>query len=117
MILMDARILRFALVTFVVLACASAQRPAQPGPWSRSKIPEGWVVHKTKSYQIQSLAGIEKAKRLGKHMEAMNLVYRRLFRPDKGGAKQDRKSVVEAKSVVLGGRRDIKKKNNSLANG
>lgn len=86
--MMDTHILRFALVTFVVLACASAQRPAQPGPWSRSKIPEGWVVHKTKHYQIQSLAGIEKAKRLGKHMEAMNLVYRRLFRPDKGGAKQ-----------------------------
>lgn len=88
MIVMDSRILRLALAAFVLLACATAQRRAQPGPWSKSKIPEGWVVHKTKNYEIQSQAGKEKAKRLGAHMEAMNLVYRNLFRPDKGGSKK-----------------------------
>lgn len=75
-----------AVTTLIV--CASAQRGPQPGPWSRSKIPDGWVVHKTKNYEIQSQCGEEKAERLGDHMEALNMVYRKLFRPFKGGTKQ-----------------------------
>lgn len=82
---MSTRCIPFLLAVVTVLACASAQ---QPGPWAKSKIPDGWVVHKTKNYEIQSQAGEEKAERLGRHMEALNLVYRKLFRPDKGGSKK-----------------------------
>jgi hypothetical protein len=63
--------------------------PIRPGPWqSAGKVPAGWVVHNTKNYQVQSECGLEKAKRLGEHMEIMNEVYRKMFRPDKVGAKQ-----------------------------
>ena len=61
----------------------------RPGPWQgAAKIPPGWIVHNTKNYQVQSECGIEKAKRLGEHMEVMNEVYRKMFKPDKAGAKQ-----------------------------
>ena len=76
------------LTTAVVLSAALAAQ-IRPGPWqTASKVPEGWVVHNTKNYHIQSQCGIEKAKRLGVHMEVMNAVYRRMFKPGKGGAKQ-----------------------------
>lgn len=84
---------RLLVAALLLLATAlPAQRnggPIRPGPWQTAgKVPEGWVVHNTKNYHIQSQAGLEKAKRLGEHMEVMNEVYRRMFRPDKGGAKQ-----------------------------
>lgn len=62
--------------------------PIRPGPWTAAKIPPGWIVHSTKNYQVQSQAGIEKAKRLGEHMEVMLEVYRKMFKTDKTGAKQ-----------------------------
>jgi len=61
----------------------TAQR-IKNGPWnSPSDIPEGWVVHESRYYHVQSQAGMEKAKRLGKHMDTMLKVYWKLFRPDK----------------------------------
>lgn len=69
----------------------SAQRRGgdiKPGPWTKAKVPDGWCLHRTRYYQIQSQCGMDKAKRLGKHMEVMQKVYRRLFRPDKDGAKR-----------------------------
>ncbi|MBL8750466.1 MAG: hypothetical protein JNK78_14985 [Planctomycetes bacterium] len=79
------------LCSLVLSVSVVAQRkggPIRPGPWqTASKVPQGWVVHNTKNYHVQSEAGIEKAKRLGEHMEIMNAVYRRMFPPDKGGAK------------------------------
>ncbi len=85
------RLLQSGLVCLLA-ATAPAQRnggAVKPGPWNNvSKIPDGWVVHETQNYQVQSQAGIEKAKRLGEHMEVMNAVYRTMFRPDKGGAKR-----------------------------
>lgn len=69
----------------------SAQRRGgniRSGPWTKAKTPDGWVLHRTRRYQIQSQCGQDKAERLGKHMEVMNKVYRKLFRPDKEGAKQ-----------------------------
>lgn len=90
----------FASVCLLCLALPS-QGKVPAGPWTKSKIPEGWVVHETKNYQIQSQAGIEKAIRLGEHMEVMNRVYRSMFRPDKSGSKlqvikllQDRKAYL-----------------------
>lgn len=84
-----------ALTLGIAVVLAVASLPGQrnggqirPGPWQTAgKIPNGWVVHNTKNYHVQCEAGIEKAKRLGDHMEVMNLVYRRLFPPDKVGAK------------------------------
>jgi hypothetical protein len=65
-----------------------ADRP-RPGPWpTASKVPAGWVVFNTKNYHVQSECGDEKAKRLGEHMEVMNVVYRKMFKPDKDGSKQ-----------------------------
>ncbi|MFT4512429.1 MAG: hypothetical protein ACI89X_000206 [Planctomycetota bacterium] len=69
----------------------SAQRRGgdiKPGPWTKSKIPDGWVVHRTRNYQIQSQCGSEKAQRLGKHMEEAHKAYRRKFRPGKDGTTQ-----------------------------
>ncbi|MCR9243575.1 MAG: DUF1570 domain-containing protein [bacterium] len=81
-------IAQLLLVSLTLATCVEAQRRVQPGPWAKSKIPPGWIVHKTKNYEIQSQAGKEKAVRLGKHMDAINMVYRKLFKPDKGGKKQ-----------------------------
>ena len=77
------------LLASVCLSCLAlpSQGKVPSGPWTPSKIPEGWVVHETKNYQIQSQAGMEKAKRLGEHMEVMNRVYRSMFKPDKSGSK------------------------------
>lgn len=77
--------------TLLLVSCLTAQvadRPT-PGPWpTASKVPPGWVIYNTKNYHVQSQCGPEKAKRLGDHMEIMNIVYRKMFKPDKGGSKQ-----------------------------
>lgn len=82
---------RSAILTVAALilgTAAFAQGEVRPGPWqSAGKIPPGWVVHNTRNYHVQSQAGPEKAKRLGDHMETMNAVYRRMFKPDKDGSK------------------------------
>ena len=75
----------------LLTANVSAQRRSgdiKAGPWTKAKTPDGWVLQRTRNYQIQSQCGEEKAKRLGKHMEVMNKVYRRMFRPGKDGAKR-----------------------------
>jgi hypothetical protein len=59
-------------------------RNIKKGPWKQGyKIPKGWVVYKTRYYEVQSQAGREKAIRLGKHMEVMLKVYVKRFRPTK----------------------------------
>ncbi len=77
---MNNPLLVTALGAFLVapaLAQANGLGPIKPGPWQTAgKIPAGWVVHNTKNYHVQSEAGLEKAKRLGDHMEVMNVVYR-----------------------------------------
>ncbi len=71
-----------------VLASAHAQdNKVRPGPWATGRVPDGWVVYNTEHYHVQSQCGIEKAKRLAAHMEAMNKTYRSLFKPEKGGDK------------------------------
>jgi hypothetical protein len=78
-----------SLIASLLLAPIPAQGEVRAGPWQTAgKVPPGWVVHNTKNYHVQSQCGIEKAKRLGDHMEVMNAVYRRMFKPDKDGAKQ-----------------------------
>lgn len=77
------------LALFLLAAPLAAQvADVRPGPWQTAgKVPAGWVVHNTKYYHIQSQCGLDKAKRLGAHMEVMQQVYRSMFKPDKGGAK------------------------------
>lgn len=55
------------------------------GKWSKNEIPRGWVVHETRHYQVQSQAGKDKAKRLGRHMEQMVKLYKKTFPPGKDG--------------------------------
>ena len=71
-----------------VLPFLPAQQRIPAGPWTPADVPDGWVVHRTRNYEVQSEAGEEKAIRLGEHMEVMNKVYRQLFRPDKAGLKR-----------------------------
>lgn len=82
---------RLVATTVLFLAAlssaASAQERLRPGPWTREKIPDGWVVFNSKNYHVQCECGLEKAKRLADHMEAMNKTYRAMFKPDKGGEK------------------------------
>jgi hypothetical protein len=98
---------RTLLVLSALLAAAPlvAQRgdgTIKAGPWNLAqKVPEGWVVHETKNYQVQSQAGIDKAKRLGEHMEVMNAVYRQMFRPDKGGAKRQAIKLLKDREAFL----------------
>lgn len=83
------RTLFLALLAAPLVSQADGLGPIKPGPWQTvGKIPAGWVVHNTKNYHVQSEAGLEKAKRLGDHMEVMNVVYRKMFPPEKGGEKK-----------------------------
>lgn len=82
----------------------SAQRRGgdiKPGPWTKAKTPDGWILHRTRNYQIQSQCGKEKAERLGKHMEVMNKVYRRMFRPGKDGAKRQVIKLFKDRTAYL----------------
>lgn len=77
-----------SLALALLVAAPNAQNEIRPGPWpTAAKVPAGWVTHNTKNYHVQSNAGVEKAKRLGDHMEVMNACYRRMFKPDKDGTK------------------------------
>jgi hypothetical protein len=90
----------FPFLVSLALALGSVAAQVRPGPWQTAgKVPDGWVVHNTRNYHVQSQCGLEKAKRLGEHMEVMNAVYRRMFKPDKDGAKlQTIKLFANAKS-------------------
>lgn len=93
-----------ALLCLLVATTASAQRhggAVKPGPWTKAKTPPGWVLHHTRHYQIQSQCGKEKAERLGKHMEVMNKVYRRMFPPGKDGAKRQVIKLLKDREAYL----------------
>ena len=76
-----------SLAVAVVLSCGLAAQAANQGikrgPWSARHAPEGWVIHETDHYQVQSEAPLDKAKRLGSHMESMLAVYTKLFPTDR----------------------------------
>lgn len=76
-----------ALLLLTAAILPAQDRDLRRGPWTAQQVPDGWVLLKTRHYQIQSECGIEKARRLGDHMEAMNKVYRAMFPPGKGGDK------------------------------
>jgi hypothetical protein len=77
------------LALSLLLTAVARAQDVTAGPWTTpSKVPPGWVVHNTRYYHVQSQIGADKAKRLGQHMELMNAVYRKMFRPAKDGAKQ-----------------------------
>ncbi len=94
-----------ALVATLVATPLTAQRNGgeiKPGPWNTAnKVPEGWVIYESRYYQVQSQAGLEKAKRLAEHMEVMNAVYRSMFRPDKGGAKRQAIKLLKDRQAFL----------------
>src|SRR5690606_36498349 len=78
---------RFVLSFLAALPFVGAP-PAQhqdikPDPWQKRHAPEGWIIHETPHYQVQSQCGLEKAERLGRHMEAMLKVYTKLFPTDR----------------------------------
>ncbi|MCB9884798.1 MAG: DUF1570 domain-containing protein [Planctomycetes bacterium] len=94
-----------ALAAALAVSPLAAQRgrgDIKPGPWNTaSKLPDGWVIYESRYYQVQSQAGIEKAKRLAEHMEVMNAVYRSMFRPDKGGAKRQAIKLLKDREAFL----------------
>jgi len=76
-----------ATALFVLTAVSPAQDSIKKGLWDKNDVPDGWVIHNTRHYQVQSQAGMEKAERLGKHMDTMLATYWKLFRPDKSAKK------------------------------
>jgi len=83
------RLTAVALSLSVLLTSVPSQGELRAGPWQTAgKVPAGWVVHNTRLYHVQSQCGQDKARRLGEHMELMNAVYRKMFKPAKEGAKQ-----------------------------
>lgn len=92
---------RFAASVALLLAAAlTAQNEIRPGPWQTAgKVPAGWVVHNSKNYHVQSQCGIEKAKRLAAHMEVMQVAYRKMFKPDKDGSKQQTIKLFDSKAT------------------
>jgi hypothetical protein len=96
-----SRSLLLSLLCALPVAAQNREGP-KAGPWNLAqKLPEGWVVHETKNYQVQSQAGMEKAIRLGEHMEVMNAVYRQMFRPDKGGAKRQAIKLLKDREAFM----------------
>ncbi|MGB3970269.1 MAG: DUF1570 domain-containing protein, partial [Planctomycetota bacterium] len=96
-----------AVVPFLLTATLLAQGDIRPGLWQTAgKVPAGWVVHNTKNYQVQSHCGEDKARRLGAHMETMLATYRKMFKPDKAGSKQQpiKLFASEAAYHAYGGR-------------
>lgn len=95
------RAFALALLTVLTAAAFAQDGKVKAGPWARERIPEGWVVHNTKNYHVQSECGIEKAKRLGEHMEAMNKTYRSLFKPEKEGEKAQTIKLMKDRESFL----------------
>lgn len=91
----------------VALSClgpdlaAQRRRPYKTGLWRRVECPDGFVIHNTRHYQIQSQAGIDKAKRLGKHMETMFRVYYKCFNPKKPFTKKQPIKLFRSKAQYL----------------
>jgi hypothetical protein len=99
---MNRKTIAIAIALTGSFACAQGGQAIKKGPWTKRDVPDGWVMHETRNYQVQSQAGIEKARRLGDHMEAMNLVYRAMFRPDKEGAKRYPIKLLKDRKAFLG---------------
>ncbi|MHC5212649.1 MAG: DUF1570 domain-containing protein [Planctomycetota bacterium] len=58
-------------------AMEAADDEAVPrGPWSPSRVPDGWVVEETRHYQVQCQSGKDVARELARHMEDMLSLYR-----------------------------------------
>jgi len=97
----------FLAVTTALLCCgpdlaAQRQRPFKPGYWRTKKdYAEGFVVHTTRHYQIQCQAGMEKAKRLGKHMETMFQVYYKCFNPKKAFGKRQAIKLLKNRAQFI----------------
>lgn len=99
----------FTLVTAAILlvpTLAQAQsgstqdlRKIKKGRWPSNYKPKGWVRIKTRHYEVQSQAGIEKARRLGAHMEEMMKVYKKRFRPGKSFTKKSTIKLLKSRGA------------------
>lgn len=74
---------RTVAIAALLTGLLPAQEAIKRGPWRARHVPEGWVMHESQNYQVQSQAGPEKAERLAEHMESMLALYKQLFRADK----------------------------------
>ncbi|MBI5850408.1 MAG: DUF1570 domain-containing protein [Planctomycetes bacterium] len=101
---MRPSIITCCVLPLLLLAVAPAQEIVRRGPWQKRHVPEGWVLHETRNYQIQSQCPQEKAERLGQHMESMLLVYKAMFRPDKEFKKYTIKLFKDHESFLAYGR-------------
>ena len=88
------RLFAVSLALSALLATAGTSqsvnlRKIKRGPWrTKADIPKGWIRHRTRHYEVQSMAGKAKAVRLGQHMETMLRVYLKRFPPGKGFGKR-----------------------------
>ena len=95
-------VLAAALAFAADLDAQRGRRPFKTGLWRTKKDhAEGFVVHTTRHYQIQSQAGREKAKRLGKHMETMFKVYYKCFNPKKPFTKRQAIKLLRNRAQFL----------------
>lgn len=79
-----------ALLVALLCGTASAQRkPPAPrgieevtrapvGEWTRERVPAGWILIETRTYQLQSRLDAERTSLLGRHLELLFSLYRDL---------------------------------------
>jgi hypothetical protein len=90
----------FAVVFCSGLAAQAGHQGIKPGAWGPRHAPPGWIIHETEHYQIQSQVPLDKAKRLGDHMESMLLVYTKLFPTDRSLKQFPLKLFKDQKSFI-----------------
>ncbi len=79
-----SRLALAAATSLALLAGAAlAGDRVKPGKWRINDEPDGWILDKSKNYQIQSQVPRERARIVANHLESMMMEYRRRFKSRK----------------------------------
>ncbi len=74
--LLPAGVTALAMILPSTTATAAGESELRSGPWSTGRVPDGWSIHESEHYQVQSQIGADEARAVADHLEAMLPVYR-----------------------------------------